>query len=49
MRRRDFLTTTAALAGAAAVGMPHVVRAQDAIPEVINVGHLVGIGEAETT
>lgn len=43
MRRRDFLTTTAAAAGAAAIGAPFVARAQDSVPEVINVGHLVGI------
>ena len=41
MKRRDFLKTTAA--GAVALGTPFVARAQQALPEVINVGHLVGI------
>jgi NitT/TauT family transport system substrate-binding protein len=43
MRRRDFLTTTAALAGAAALARPLAAHAQESMPEVINVGHLVGI------
>ena len=41
MKRRDFLKTTAA--GVAVLGTPFIARAQQAIPEVINVGHLVGI------
>jgi ABC-type nitrate/sulfonate/bicarbonate transport system substrate-binding protein len=41
MRRRDFLTTTAA--AAAAISAPFVARAQESAPDVINVGHLVGI------
>ena len=43
MKRRDFIKTTAAVAGAAAFGAPLVARAQSGVPEVINVGHLVGI------
>ena len=43
MKRRDFIKTSAALAGAAALGAPLVARAQSGVPEVINVGHLVGI------
>ena len=43
MKRRDFMKTTAAVAGAAALGAPFIARAQQATPEVINVGHLVGI------
>ena len=43
MKRRDFMKTTAAVAGAAALGAPFIARAQQAQPEVINVGHLVGI------
>ena len=42
MKRRDFLKTTAAAAGAVTLGAPFVARAQS-LPEVINVGHLVGI------
>jgi NitT/TauT family transport system substrate-binding protein len=41
MKRRDFLRTT--VAGAVTLGTPFVARAQQAMPEVINVGHLVGI------
>ena len=41
MKRRDFLKTTAA--GVAVLGTPFIARAQQAIPEVINVGHFVGI------
>jgi NitT/TauT family transport system substrate-binding protein len=41
MKRRDFLRTT--VAGAVTLGTPFVARAQQALPEVINVGHLVGI------
>jgi len=41
MKRRDFLKTTAAAAGAAALGAPMVARGQTL--ETINVGHLVGI------
>ena len=41
MKRRDFLKTT--VAGAVTLGTPFVARAQQALPEVINVGHLVGI------
>ena len=41
MKRRDFLKTTAAVAGSAIVGAPFVARAQT--PAVVNVGHLVGI------
>src|SRR5262249_60131892 len=47
MKRRDFITNTAAVAGAAALGAPLgaplVARAQSQVPDVINVGHLVGI------
>jgi NitT/TauT family transport system substrate-binding protein len=43
MKRREFIKTGAALAGAAALGAPLVARAQSGVPEVINVGHLVGI------
>jgi len=43
MKRRDFLKTSAAVAGATALGTPFVARAQESIPDVINVGHLVGI------
>jgi NitT/TauT family transport system substrate-binding protein len=42
MKRRDFLKSTAAAAGAVTLGAPFVARAQS-LPEVINVGHLVGI------
>jgi len=42
MKRRDFLKTTAAAAGAVTLGAPFVARAQS-LPDVINVGHLVGI------
>ena len=41
MKRRDFLTRTAAVAGAAALGAPIVARAQAL--DAVNVGHLVGI------
>jgi NitT/TauT family transport system substrate-binding protein len=41
MKRRDFLTKTAAAAGAAALGAPLVGRAQAL--DTVNVGHLVGI------
>ncbi|MDP2411608.1 MAG: ABC transporter substrate-binding protein [Pseudolabrys sp.] len=41
MKRRDFLKTTAAVAGAAALGTPFIARAQGL--ETVNVGHLVGI------
>ena len=41
MKRRDFVKTSAAVAGAAALGAPFVARAQSL--ETINVGHLVGI------
>jgi NitT/TauT family transport system substrate-binding protein len=41
MQRRDFLKTSAALAGAAALPAAGPARAQS--PEVIRVGHLVGI------
>ena len=37
------MKTTAAVAGAAALGTPFIARAQQAVPEVINVGHFVGI------
>jgi NitT/TauT family transport system substrate-binding protein len=43
MKRRDFIRSSAAIAGAAALGTPFVGRAQGALPDVINVGHLVGI------
>jgi NitT/TauT family transport system substrate-binding protein len=43
MKRRDFVKATVATAGAAALGFPAVARAQQSLPEVINVGHLVGI------
>src|SRR5688500_2118046 len=39
MKRRQFLKSSAALAG---LGLPTLARAQ-ALPEVIQVGHLVGI------
>ncbi len=42
MKRRQFLKSTAALAGTAGLGMPTLASAQ-AMPEVIQVGHLVGI------
>lgn len=41
MKRRDFLKTTAAAAGAVALGAPLIARAQTL--ETVNVGHLVGI------
>lgn len=41
MKRRDFLKSSAALAGAASIAAPSIVLAQAA--PVINVGHLVGI------
>src|SRR5262245_23053531 len=43
MRRRDFIKATVATAGAAALGVPTSTRAQQSLPEVINIGHLVGI------
>ena len=42
MKRRQFLKSTAALAGAAGLPIAQTARAQ-AKPDVINVGHLVGI------
>ena len=42
MKRRQFLETTAALAGSAGLALPGTAAAQ-AAPDVINVGHLVGI------
>jgi NitT/TauT family transport system substrate-binding protein len=41
MKRRDFLKTTAAAAGAAILGAPFIARAQAL--DTVNVGHLVGI------
>jgi NitT/TauT family transport system substrate-binding protein len=41
MKRREFLKSTALVAGAAALGAPTIVRAQAL--ETVNVGHLVGI------
>jgi NitT/TauT family transport system substrate-binding protein len=41
MKRREFLKSTAAAAGAMALGAPHVANAQKL--ETVNVGHLVGI------
>ena len=41
MKRRDFLRTTAAVAGAAALGAPYVANAQAG--DTVNIGHLVGI------
>jgi NitT/TauT family transport system substrate-binding protein len=41
MKRRDFLKSTAAVAGAAVVGTPYIARSQSM--EVVNVGHLIGI------
>ena len=43
MKRRDFLKTSAALAGAATLNAVGPARAQSAAPDVIRVGHLVGI------
>ena len=44
MKRRQFLHTTAAVAGAATLGASGTVQAQaPAQPEVIRIGHLVGI------
>ena len=43
MKRRDFLKTSAALAGAATLNAAGPARAQGAAPDVIRVGHLVGI------
>lgn len=44
MKRRQFLRNTAAVAGAASLGSTAAVRAQSsALPDVIRVGHLVGI------
>lgn len=42
MKRRQFLKSTAALAGSASLALPAVSAAQ-ALPDVIQVGHLVGI------
>ena len=42
MKRRQFLKTTAALAGASSLALPTPAKAQ-AMPDVISVGHLVGI------
>ena len=42
MKRREFLKSTAAVAGTASLGLPRIAAAQ-AMPDVINVGHLVGI------
>jgi NitT/TauT family transport system substrate-binding protein len=42
MKRRQFLKSTAALAGTAGLTLPQTSNAQ-AMPDVINVGHLVGI------
>ena len=42
MRRRQFLKSTAAIAGTAGLGFSQSSSAQ-AMPDVINVGHLVGI------
>jgi NitT/TauT family transport system substrate-binding protein len=42
MKRRQFLKSTAAIAGTASLGLPGKSFSQ-AMPEVINVGHLVGI------
>lgn len=44
MKRRQFIRSTATLTGAAAFGVTPALQAQGAaIPEVIRVGHLVGI------
>jgi NitT/TauT family transport system substrate-binding protein len=42
MKRRQFLKSTAAIAGTAGLGLSQPSHAQ-AMPDVINVGHLVGI------
>jgi NitT/TauT family transport system substrate-binding protein len=42
MKRRQFLKSTAAIAGTASLGIPARSYSQ-AMPDVINVGHLVGI------
>ena len=42
MKRRQFLKSTAAIAGTAGLGLSQQSHAQ-AMPDVINVGHLVGI------
>jgi NitT/TauT family transport system substrate-binding protein len=42
MKRRQFLKSTAAIAGTTGLGLSQNSRAQ-AMPDVINVGHLVGI------
>ena len=42
MRRRQFLKSTAAIAGTAGLGFPEKSFSQ-AMPDVIHVGHLVGI------
>src|SRR6187402_222882 len=41
MKRREFLKSTAAVAGAAALATPYIAQAQGL--DVVNVGHLVGI------
>ncbi len=41
MKRREFLKSTAAVAGAAAVGAPYIAHSQGL--DTVNVGHLVGI------
>lgn len=43
MKRRDFLKTSAAIAGGAVLGAPAIVRAQTSASQAINVGHLIGI------
>jgi ABC-type nitrate/sulfonate/bicarbonate transport system substrate-binding protein len=42
MKRRQFLKSSAVIAGSASLGLPGLGRAQ-AMPEVVQVGHLVGI------
>ena len=42
MKRREFLKSTAAVAGTASLGFSKIASAQS-MPDVINVGHLVGI------
>ena len=41
MKRREFLKSTAAVAGATALGRPYIAQAQAL--DTVNVGHLVGI------
>lgn len=43
MKRRDFIKASVAAAGATAIGLPGRLSAQQSLPDVINVGHLVGI------